>query len=154
MSLNTLNKRQEFLTNEKLNKKIGCFSALIDELSKRQLSEKEVEIINTEIQTVNTFSGSEKDFTKILAKSQSNVLKVIEKESKLVVKNHYRNLWLALGMSAFGVPLGVAFGISIGNLAFLGIGLPIGMGIGIAVGTSLDNKAAEEGRQLDVVLTP
>jgi hypothetical protein len=154
MFLIPINERPEFISNEKLNKRINCFSNLINELSKRQLSEKEVETINTEIQNLNTFSGSEKDFTKTLAKSQSNVLKVIEKESKLVVKNHYRNLWLVLGMSTFGVPLGVAFGISIGNLAFLGLGLPIGMAIGVVFGTTLDAKAAKEGRQLEVVLTP
>ncbi|MCS4433008.1 hypothetical protein [Aquiflexum gelatinilyticum] len=154
MSLNTLNERPEFISNEKLNKKIGYFSALIDELSKRKLSEKEVETINDEIQNINSISISEKDFAKALTKSQSNVLKVIEKESKLVVKNHYRNLWLVLGMSTFGVPLGVAFGISIGNLGLLGLGLPIGMAIGVGFGTTLDAKAAKEGRQLDVVLTP
>jgi hypothetical protein len=152
MSLKELNQRPEFISNEKLNKKIGCFSALIDELSKRQLSENELETINTEIQNINAFSGSEKDFTKTLAKSQSNILKVIEKESKLVVKNHFRNLWLVLGMSTFGIPMGVSFGITMGNLGMLGLGLPVGMAIGIAVGTSLDAKAAKEGRQLDVVL--
>lgn len=154
MSLIPINERPEFTSNEKLNKKIGCFSALIDELRKRQLSEKEVETINAEIQNINSISVSEKDFAKALTKSQSNVLKVIEKESKLVVKNHYRNLWLVLGMSTFGVPLGVAFGISIGNLGLLGLGLPIGMAIGVGFGTTLDAKAAKEGRQLDVVLTP
>lgn len=52
-------------------------------------------------------------------------------------------------MSAFGIPMGVAFGLSIGNLGMLGIGLPIGMGIGVAAGTVMDNKAFKEGRQLD-----
>jgi hypothetical protein len=51
-------------------------------------------------------------------------------------------------MTSFGLPLGVAFGISIGNIGLLGLGLPIGMAIGLAVGTSMDKKAAAEGRQL------
>lgn len=78
------------------------------------------------------------------------MVNTLEKEVKLVPKNHYRNRWLALGMAAFGLPMGVVFGISLGNMAFLAIGLPIGMAIGIAVGTGLDKKASEEGRQLDV----
>jgi hypothetical protein len=52
-------------------------------------------------------------------------------------------------MSAFGLPLGVAFGAALGNMAFLGIGLPIGMSIGIALGNGMDTKAKNEGRQLE-----
>jgi hypothetical protein len=53
-------------------------------------------------------------------------------------------------MSAIGLPLGVAFGVSVGNLGLLGLGLPIGMAIGIAIGTAMDKKALQEGRQLNV----
>ena len=87
---------------------------------------------------------------KQLRKTQTSILSKIEKELKLVTKNHYRNTWLAVGMAAFGIPLGVAFGASLGNMAFLGIGLPIGMIIGMAVGTNMDTKAFDEGRQLDL----
>ena len=65
-------------------------------------------------------------------------------------KKHYRNTWLAVGMAAFGIPLGLAFGATLGNMAFLGIGLPIGMVFGMSVGTNMDKKAFEEGRQLDL----
>jgi adenine/guanine phosphoribosyltransferase-like PRPP-binding protein len=59
--------------------------------------------------------------------TQSKILKTIEKELNIVPKNHFWNLWMILGMSAFGFPLGVAFALSIDNLAFIGIGLPVGM---------------------------
>ena len=59
-------------------------------------------------------------------------------------------MWLAIGMSAFGLPIGVAFGLSIGNIGLMAIGLPIGMAIGAAVGTGMDKKALEAGRQLDI----
>ncbi len=59
---------------------------------------------------------------------------------------------MVTGMSAFGLPIGAAIGISMGNIGLLGIGLPIGMGIGIAVGTALDKKAKEGGKQLEVEL--
>lgn len=153
MDLIEINERPEFSSKEKVNKKITCFSKLINELRKRQLSEKLKQIINHEIQNINDSKGSEKEFLKTLAKSQAIVLREMEKDSKLVVKNHYRNLWMLLGMSAFGIPIGVAFGISIGNLGLLGLGFPIGMGIGVGVGSALDNKAAKEGRQLDVVFS-
>lgn len=153
MELIELTKRSDFSPNEKLAKKTNNYNHLIYELGKRQLPKNIIEAVNTETGLINNFSGSEKDYAKTLAKSQTNILKLIEKELKLVVKNHYRNLWLPLGMSAFGIPFGVVFGISLGNMAFLGLGLPIGMAMGIAVGSGLDNKAAKEGRQLDVVFT-
>lgn len=53
-------------------------------------------------------------------------------------------------MSAFGIPLGVAYVSIIGNMAFLSIGLPIGMVLGMAVGAGMDKKALKEGRQLDI----
>ncbi|MCL6258842.1 hypothetical protein M3O96_07085 [Aquiflexum sp. TKW24L] len=150
MEISEIKSRPEFSSKEKLNKKITCFSKIIDELRTRPIPPNVIETINTEISKVNASPGSEKEYLRTLSKAQTNTLKVIEKELNLVVKNHYRNLWLALGMAAFGIPLGVAFGISLGNLGLLGLGLPIGLAMGIAVGTSLDNKAAKEGRQLDV----
>ncbi len=86
----------------------------------------------------------------IIKKKQTRIIKLLEKEVKLVPKNYYRNLWLVLGMVTFGIPIGVAFGTSLGNMAFIGIGLPIGLAIGIAVGSGLDKKAFEEERTLDV----
>ena len=48
--------------------------------------------------------------------------------------------------------LGVAFGLSLGNIGLLAIGLPIGMAIGTLVGSKLDKKALESGKQLDIEL--
>ncbi|MBC7889731.1 MAG: hypothetical protein H7Z13_17790 [Ferruginibacter sp.] len=108
--------------------------------------------VNHHIEEINFFTGSDKDLLKQLKNSQAAILKLIEKELKLVTKNHYRNIWLALGMSAFGMPIGVAIGISSGNMGLLAIGLPIGMAIGIFAGTAMDKKANETGKQLDVVI--
>ncbi|MFC3414076.1 hypothetical protein [Algoriphagus hitonicola] len=72
---------------------------------------------------------------------------------KIVSKNHYRYTWMSPGMAAFGIPLGVVFGTSLGNMAFLAIGLPIGMAIGISVGSAMDKKASEEGRQINLEIT-
>jgi hypothetical protein len=55
-------------------------------------------------------------------------------------------------MAAFGIPIGVAFGASLGSMAFLAIGIPIGMVIGLAIGSGMDKKAFEEGRQIDLEL--
>jgi len=136
-------------THAKLKTKYLQFDKLLVELRKRELPDSVVMAVNHEIEELNADRGTETDRRRIIAKKQANILKFLEKELKLVPINHYRNLWLALGIAAFGIPLGVAFAASIGNMAFLGIGLPMGFPLGIAIGSGLDKKALEEGRQLD-----
>ena len=109
-----------------------------------------IESINQEILLIGEASSDEKTFAKQLSKSQGLILKQLEKELKIVPKNYYRMIFMSIGMAGFGIPLGVAFGLSIGNLAFLGLGLPIGLAIGIAIGTAKDSKAKASGNQLEV----
>jgi hypothetical protein len=125
------------------------FEKLVAELEKKEIPVEINNFINHEIEATNSFSGSAIEQSKRIKKAQSVIIKRLEKDLKLVPKNYYRSIWLPLGMSAFGVPIGLGIGLSLGNLAFLGIGLPIGMGIGVAVGTAMDKKAMNTGKQLD-----
>lgn len=150
MEINELKKRDGIDSNKKLTDLYVQFGKLLSELRKRDLPDKVVHAINTNIDLIDLASGTEEELIKQLRKTQSDILRLIEKELKLVTKNHYRNIWLALGIAAFGVPLGVVFGLSLGNMGFMGIGIAIGIPVGLAIGTGLDKKAAEEGRQLDV----
>ncbi len=150
MEINALKVRKSIESNKKLTDLHAQFEKLLSELRKRELPDKVVQSINTNIDLIGPAMEPEKAYLKQLRKTQTDILRLIEKELKLVPKNHYRNVWLAVGIAAFGVPLGVAIGAGIGNMAFMGIGLPIGIPIGLAIGTGLDKKAADEGRQLDV----
>lgn len=125
---------------------------LLQILQTKELPDHVIATINCETGIINTSSDSGKSLKMTIQKKQSRIVKLLEKEVKLVPKNHYKMIWLAIGMSAFGIPIGVAFGTSMGNMAFLGIGLPIGLGIGVAIGTQMDQKAKQEGRQLDIDL--
>jgi hypothetical protein len=142
----------EIERNDKLNKVCSKFKDLLSELRTKDLDPDIIKSINTKVEFLNSISDSPKSLINQIKKKQYTILKHVEKEAKLVAKNHYRNLWLAIGMAAFGIPLGVAFGSVVGNMAFLGIGLPIGLAIGIAIGSSMDKKAKDEGRQLDFEL--
>lgn len=126
------------------------FGLLLDLLRTKDLPAELVHSINRYIEEINSLSLSNKELLKKVRAAEFRMLKMIEKEEKLVPKNTYRNRWMAIGMSVFGVPLGIAFGASLGNMAFLAIGIPAGMSIGIAIGTGMDKKALEEGRQLDI----
>ena len=136
--------------HKRLTKRYDNFEMLIKELKKRDIPSEWVSRINQFIEEMNSYSGSDRILSRQLRKAQMKIIRLIEKELKLVPKNLYRNRWLAVGMSAFGIPFGVAFGVSLGNMAFLGIGIPIGMVVGMAIGAGMDKKASEEGRQLDI----
>jgi len=136
--------------SKKLKYKYDEFGLLIDLLRKRDLPAETVSSMNQDIEGINALSGSNKELLRQVRATELRMLKLIEKEQKLVPKNTYRNRWMAIGMSVFGVPIGIAFGASLGNMAFLAIGIPLGMAIGIGLGTGMDKKALKEGRQLDI----
>jgi hypothetical protein len=136
--------------SRKLKYKYDEFGLLINLLRKRDLPAELVSSMNQYIEGINSLSASNKELLKQMRSAELRILKLIEKEEKLVPKNAYRTRWMAIGMSVFGVPIGIAFGASLGNMAFLAIGIPLGMAIGIGLGTGMDKKALEEGRQLDI----
>jgi hypothetical protein len=150
MEINKLKQRPDLGENTNLGKAYLQFETLLSEIIKKRLPGTIVFSINRDIDEINSILFPGNELRKQIKKRQARILKLIEKERKLVPKNYYRNLWLAVGMSAFGIPIGFALAESIGNMAFIGIGLPIGLAIGIAVVTSLDKKALKEGRQLDI----
>ncbi len=149
MPIKALQNRPNLNPDSKSEQAFAKFQRLLDELKRQDLNDEVVTAINEGVDQINAIADSGEVLHKQIKKTQSEILKLLEKEVKIVPKHYYRNLWMALGMAAFGIPMGVAFGMSLGNMAFLAIGLPIGLAIGIAVGTGMDKKAAEEGRQLD-----
>ncbi len=148
--LNTI-KRSD-LGKPKLEKRYRKFQQLIKEVQHRNLTEGTTQSINKKIQALNMVPGTDPKFSSRLRKVQSSIINILMKEEKIVPKNYYRNMWLGLGMAVFGVPMGVAFGAAMDNMAFLGTMIPVGMAIGIAIGTAMDGQAKKEGRQLEIDL--
>jgi len=143
-------KNRTRFNNKSLAKCYPLFKELIDELRERSLSDTMVSFINQQIDLINRNQG-EKELKKQVRKSKHAITRKLEKEHKIVPKGYYRTIWMAIGMSAFGIPFGTAFGAAIGNMAMLGMGIPIGMAIGIAIGSQKDAQAAKNGRQLNFV---
>lgn len=146
--MKNLIERNDISENLKAQKAYIKFAELLKELKLKDLPTDTVIFVNDELDKLNLISTTDKKFFSFIKDKENNILRLIENKHKIVPINYYRNLWMILGVSSFGIPLGVAFGFSIGNLAMLGIGIPIGMAIGIGLGTYLDKKAKEEGRQL------
>ncbi len=151
MSLTPISITAKEETSTKTKLVLSKLEKLIDLLNEKSLEPASVSIINAEIEKINGLeTAHNKQLKKALEKSLRTILKHLETKYKWVPNNHYQNLWMALGMSCFGIPMGVALGATQGNMAFIGMGLPFGMLFGIALGSQMDKKAAKEGRQLHI----
>lgn len=136
------------LNDVRTQKAYDRLQKLLSALRQRDLPEALTAEINQELRMLNAPKTSPAHLRRALVRHELRILRLVEKRAKLVPSGYYRQMWTALGMSAFGLPLGVVFGLSLGNMALLGVGLPIGLAIGFAVGSGLDKKAAKEDRQL------
>ncbi|MCL7988924.1 hypothetical protein M8998_13320 [Sphingobacterium sp. lm-10] len=145
-------KTDTFPTNQKVTAAFEQFHQLIDLLNNHQIPDYLINQINVEIAELSQTALSDDPLYRLIKRKQSKIVKLVEKPLKIVPLNYYKNLWLVLGMTAFGLPIGTALGVSLGNIGLMGIGLPIGLAIGMAVGTAMDKKARDEGRQLDIAL--
>ena|SRR5690554_3406246 len=152
MKIKALSLKEESFNNNKLNQSISQLQELIRLLNQREIPTEVVTKINAEIDEINVSNGDEGSLLKLIKQKQSNIIKILEKDLKIVPLHYYRNFWMLIGMSAFGLPLGLTFSLILDNIGLLAIGLPIGLAIGIAYGSQLDKTAKEEGRQLDIEL--
>lgn len=123
---------------------------LVMAIDEKGLTEETVHLLNEQIIELNSIAESEKHFQQSLKTTGRNIIKLLEKRHSLVPRNHYRKLWMILGMASFGTPVWLTVGLSMKNFALMGIGFPIGMVVGIGIGKVLDDKAFREGRQLNI----
>lgn len=147
MSLKPLKDLSPFESDKRIKIRAEKFMELWEELNEMDLPREVSSFINREVDHLNDLED-QGDVFKALGRSQASILKRIKDEMGLVPANYYRNMWLGLGMAVFGVPLGVVMGLTLQNMAFIGVGIPIGLVLGIGIGVASDNKAREEGRQL------
>ena len=148
MELLPLTQKQKFENEPKLEKKLKSLNQLLDELKSKSLKEEVISEINQWVNQIND-THEHKQLKKTARKNYHKIITLLVKKEKLTPPGYYRNIWMAIGMTAFGVPLGTTFGVAMENMAFLGIGIPIGLAIGLAIGTEMDNNAAKNGTQLN-----
>lgn len=134
-------------SNTKLRKRLDYTANIFRELDQRQLDPKPFDSLLKKLKSLlsqATIKPAE------VTKYYSALLQFVRQEHGLVPQNYYRNLWMILGMTIFGLPFGMMFGFALDNFAFFSIGLPMGMPIGMAVGAGKDKKAKEDGLQMAV----
>jgi len=150
MTITELKERSDISEDAKLNRFFGKFRELLKELNERKLPDKIVETINKDIEELNSTSLVGKELKKLAYQKWTKILNLLMQELKIVPKNRYRTIWLVLGMSVFGLPIGIVYGAAIGNIGLFPTGIGFGMAIGLLLGARLDKKAFKEGRQLGV----
>jgi hypothetical protein len=149
MKIIELKEREDSTNDNNIDNCYIQFKEVLSELRKKELPDTTVVFINKNVEELNGTLLLDEDLQKHIKKQQTNILKLVLKEHKIVPKKQYRKLWMILGISAFGIPIGLAFSLGI-NMELFGLGLPIGMGIGIIVGSRMDKKALKEERQLNI----
>lgn len=150
MNLLRLNKRSEIEGNPRLNHFYQKLERLMDVLQNKVLPPDVVFEINSLIEKVNALPDGDNRLKDMVRNTYLVIIKIVEKKCKIFPKNHYRNLWMAVGMAFFGIPIGLVFDMVNGRAGMLAIGLPVGLAIGMSYGNKKDKKALEEGRQMDV----
>lgn len=141
----------EHITGAKTRNLYLQFQRLLDKAATKKIPFSTVEAINENVKAIASAPAG-RVLYEVLKEKQKVILSLPEKRHKIVPKNHYRKMWMAAGLAVFGLLLGMAFGLSMGNIGLFGTGFPVGLAIGVAVGTSLDRKAETEGRQMDIEL--
>lgn len=148
--INQLAERNNLDQVKGLNKCYQKYQNLIEELNDRAIPEDLMDQVNEEVTMLDGIQEVGKPLHKQLKKSYTKVLKLLREEINLISKNHHRNTWMVLGMSVFGIPIGMGIASAVDNFGLFAAFMPVGMAIGIAIGSQMDKRAEQEGRQLDV----
>ena len=127
-------------TNEKSEIKIFQeFIQILNSLKEKNLSEAEIQLIETKLDTLELNSAhtrSKKHFSKAL-KLFKQYLKAT---FSLTSKGYYTNLGLALG-SSFGILFGIVILSRFERSLGIALGISLGMIVGLTIGRNLDAQA-------------
>lgn len=74
----------------------------MNELKDKGLNHNVVAFINECVDDLNTSTFEGNKLIQFAIQKQSDILKQIEKEHRIVPKNHYRNIWGLAGMTIWG----------------------------------------------------
>ncbi|MFI2742164.1 hypothetical protein ACG2LH_05455 [Zhouia sp. PK063] len=128
------------------------FVTLLDELESHKLSTKTLQNIQKQVNKLNSMVCNEQLWDKQLKISYRKIIKLVKKDIDLVPKNYYLQHFVAIGLSAIGIPVGVLIGFLLNNMILISLGVPFGLAIGAAIGKHLDKKAFKQHKQLSIDL--
>ena len=122
------------------------FTQIITGIENKNLSESEIQSIETELGSLNLKSNPE-NRKKYFKKALSEFKKYLKDTYSLTPKGYYTNLYGALGLS-FGLMFGVAILSNLERSLGITLGLIGGMVVGSIMGRSKDAQAKAAGNML------
>ena len=143
MTIINITPRKNTEESKRLNKAYLQMQSLIDALNQKAIPEAIQQSINRDIESINSFEGTDTELRKYIKKIRYKTLKLVENELELVAINHYRDLYMAIGM-ALGVAVSTFYDHN-------GISLIIGLVVGMTLGANMDKKAAAKDKQLNLI---
>ncbi len=130
---------------------ISNLNILISEIESKNIPEEVCYKINYQIDKVNSFSKEhEVKIKKQLEITVHRILHILKRDLGIIPENYYRNQYLALGMTVFGLPLGALIATLTGNTSYLAFGMLLGIPIGIAIGSKKDQIADKENKVIKI----
>jgi hypothetical protein len=146
----TINKAKDFLNNI-LNNSTGKseikiyqkFIGVLTGLENRKLSTYQKELIEKELTTLD-LNQPTKNRKKYIRQKSNEFVKYLKSEFSIVLKGHYAN---------YGLSMGMLFGVAIGTVIFrdsggTSTGICIGMFIGYIIGQHMDKEATKQNQVL------
>ncbi len=122
------------------------FIQIITGLEKRNLSESEIQSIETELDSLNLKSDP-KNRKKYFRKALSTFETYLKDTFSLTSKGYYTKMGVGLG-SSFGILFGVVILSSFERSMGISLGMMIGMFIGLTIGRYMDSQAKTAGNML------
>lgn len=122
------------------------FIHILTSLEKKDLTETEIHSIETELDALNLDSAptnKKRHFSKAIKQFK----KYLKNTFSLLTKEHYTNIYIALG-SLFGVAFGIVFLSNSDRSLGIPLGISIGALIGLIIGSNLDSKAEASGKMI------
>jgi tetrahydromethanopterin S-methyltransferase subunit G len=134
-------------TNKKSEIKVYKeFVRIITRLEKRELTETEIQLIETYLDALNlnsTSANTRKYFNNALEQFE----KFLKETFSLTTKDYYTKIGTALGIS-FGILFGTVFLSSLERSMGLSLGMMAGMFIGLTIGRMMDSHAEASGNMV------
>jgi len=135
--------------DSKMKKAASRYARMLNALRLKEVNAEVRDKINSFTSDLNE-QATVPSVSRKINRSYAKALSILEKQHGYIPPKTHFVRWMAIGMAAFGTPLGVIMGLILDNMAFLGVFIGVGLAIGLSVGLSLDKKAESEGKVLDV----
>lgn len=104
--------------------------------------------VHNAVREFNTQNHTLGSATQALNSLQNTILRLLKKESGLILPDYYQSQWMSYGTFLFGVPLGLVLAFGLDNWSLVLLGFPAGLLSGFFIGRQKDKKAAASDAQI------